>query len=63
MFNLYSGDDDQLFGDSNQLIFGGSQLFNSGVAVAAEKSILNLMQSQLKLTEKHLRYDEFVEFQ
>ena len=63
MFNLYSGDDDQLFGDSNQLIFGGSQVFNSGVAAAAEKSILNLMQSQLKLTEKHLRYDEFVEFQ
>ena len=63
MFYLYSGDDDQLFGDSNQLIFGGSQHFNSGVAVAAEKSILNLMQSQLKLTEKHLRYDEFVEFQ
>ena len=62
MFNLYSGDDDQLFGDSNQLIFGGSQVFNSGVAAAAEKSILNLMQSQLKLTEKHLRYNEFVVF-
>ena len=55
MFNLYSGDD-QLFEDPNQLIFGGNQVFNSGMAAAAEKSILNLMQSQLKLTEKHLRY-------
>ena len=45
----------QLFGDHENQFFGGSSLLNTGTAAIAEKGILNLMQSQLKLTEKHLR--------
>ena len=46
---------DQLFGDHENRFFGGSSLLNTGAAAIAEKGILNLMQSQLKLTEKHIR--------